>query len=235
MLLEWISSCFLKAHPKARKNGLVSEIVAFEYRGRRQKKSWKSHLDLCHQLALDFTKSQIAPVRLLILGSGCLYEIPIENLCQICESVHLVDLVFPRAVLKVVKKYPNLHAHLFDLTTDQSKILEFSVKQQINATISANILSQLSVFQSGKHDPNLDLERAHWDLIQSIQGKALVWSDYERLFRNSRNNAVLETSPSLIAEKIPGRQIASWDWNLAPSPEYQRGVDYTLKMKAWTV
>lgn len=208
-------------------------MVAFQYRGKRQKKSWQSHLDRCHQLAIEFARSQPKPVRLLILGSGCLYEIPIKELCQICESIYLVDLVFPRQVLSSVKKNVNLHAHLFDLTTDQTKILEFSIKNQINATISANILSQLSVFQSTKHDPNFELEINHWDLIQSIDGKALVWSDYERQFCDAKSKELLEANPSLLLKKNPGHEIATWDWNLAPSPEFQRGIDYRLKMKAW--
>jgi hypothetical protein len=85
------------------------------YRHLNQHSGWDSHLEHCRNFilkAIDITK----PVRITVLGSGWLMELPLMEMAEKAEKIYLVDIVHPPEVISQTSIMRNVHLSEQDLS-----------------------------------------------------------------------------------------------------------------------
>jgi hypothetical protein len=76
---------------------------------------WKQHLENTRSFINDCVKKYY-PKSVVIMGSGWLLDVPLNELISICERIYLADIWHPRQVRSMVQKYPNCSLVYTDLT-----------------------------------------------------------------------------------------------------------------------
>src|SRR5207253_6143840 len=107
MILEWFESLKTHGNKVAKDWGYVYQNVSLKFRSRRCAKAWQSHIDQSHQLIRDHL-AKAKPKSVMIIGSGLLLEIPIQDLLAQTEKIYLVDLVHSKEVRKLAAKNPKI-------------------------------------------------------------------------------------------------------------------------------
>lgn len=108
MLGEFIQHA-LMAQPKwVRRMGYGREMVALEARHGRCREAWRPHLDASRRLIGRAAASAPRTGRAVVLGSGPLLDIPLEDLAARFDRVELVDIVHPRSTRRRVRKLANV-------------------------------------------------------------------------------------------------------------------------------
>lgn len=184
MLFEWLESRRTPAPAWAREFGLVHEAISIPQRKKRTKNAWDEHCERTKQTILEaawkahslFTekKPELQP-RAVILGSGCLFDVPIDEISSLYSEVILVDAVHLRRVRRRTMNFSNVKHFTADISgicedvfehfqdkesTSASEIYEFITTKSVSSLplsleflsepevafiASVNILSQLPV------------------------------------------------------------------------------------------
>lgn len=247
MIKEFIDYIITPSSDVATQFGYLKEVIAIKARFARNKYSWQTHLQSCHELIVDFCNLHPNAKTISILGSGHLHEIPIEKLLESMQKIYLYDLVFPRAVRNLAAKSQKIQLVEKDLSGCldglrqgklrlKSPFLNFSS----DLVVSANILSQLPILpQQWILNQNLvDEEEAsrfskeiiknHLRMLQNLQVPTLLYSDVNRLFLDASNN-VIKIESSLNEVTLRREVIKNWQWDIAPSGEISK--DFSLRMQ----
>lgn len=188
---------------------------------------------------------------LLILGSGPLHEIPLEELAKKFKRIDLVDVVH---LNETKRQYAHLKNILFieaDVTQLESKIQkEKKIINQLptllldthyDLVISANLLSQLPYhlrsFLEKKAIAKYD-EKAlddfcyqvsldHYHYLLNFKCPVVLITDTETHCVGLQDE-ILEIQKPFINFTLPPHSDLWW-WNVAPRPEFSK--DFSLKMK----
>ncbi len=127
---------------------------------------WVVHLQKTRSFILNCVR-KYAPQSVLILGSGWLLDVPLDELCSICKQIYLADIWHPVQVEKKIKKYGNCSLINLDLTgggigstyafveeykksgrresLHQIDINPTLIPEKVNYMISLNLLNQLDI------------------------------------------------------------------------------------------
>jgi len=127
---------------------------------------WSSHLLKTRSFILNCVR-KYAPQSVLIMGSGWLLDVPLDELAGMCERIYLVDICHPVQVEKKIKKYENCNLIARDLTgggigstyafVDEYKTtgrreplhnIEInipSIPEKVDYVISLNLLNQMDI------------------------------------------------------------------------------------------
>ena len=225
--------------------GYVLETRQLAARHDRCRNDWRPHLQATRSLILEAARCCSRSERVVVVGSGLLFDIPLAELCQHFREVLLVDILHPWQVRKTVLAHPNATVLDLDVTGvvrdvhDAARYrwgLEVSVEkpdflldERFDLVVSANILSQLAVLPNGyatrrMREPSAGMVRdfsrrlviAHLDWLASFEGVVCLVSDLERLFCDG--DLIVDREDSLWGVELPdgGRE---WIWDLAPRPE----------------
>jgi hypothetical protein len=136
------------------------------YRHLNQNSGWDSHLRHCRNFilkALDLIK----PVRITVLGSGWLMELPLAEMAEKAEKICLIDIVHPPQVISQTSVMRNIQLSEQDLsgglieevwnkagkrtffnrlsTLETILIPEYEPVEDPGLVISLNILTQLEI------------------------------------------------------------------------------------------
>lgn len=241
-----------KTKKEARTFGHLYEAVAIGQREKRCHEFWKPHRAESKKLILQVANTLQEKKSLLILGSGPLHEIPIEELSQIFETITLVDIVH---LNDTKKRYQELHNLIFlehDITELESKIASerkiFNtvpvafLNNHYSLVISANILSQLAYhlrdFLEKKASPLVSDESLdhfsnqvsldHFTYLKKFNCPVLLITDIETHFKN-QNGEIVEIQTPYIAIDFPP-PLAIWHWDVAPIPEYNPEMSLQMKV-----
>ena len=145
---------------KKDQNGIINRYL-------REKGAWETHLSNTKKFITDFTKNK-AKDSCVVLGSGWLLDVPIEDLRKIFNKVYLIDIVHPRQIIHKYRKNENIKfiqadisgyiMPVYTLLKNSSKIkvpvnnieqqFPESFKEKINNAsmiVSVNILNQLDI------------------------------------------------------------------------------------------
>lgn len=76
---------------------------------------WKFHLENTRSFILECVQKN-SPVSVVIMGSGWLLDVPLNELIHICKHIYLADIWHPRQVRAMVEKYQNCSLIYTDLT-----------------------------------------------------------------------------------------------------------------------
>lgn len=166
MILEFLRHTFLPSPKVIKDLGYVREILAIEGRYKRNRESWKSHLDNTKRNILSTANSLPKRRTCVIFGSGLLLDIPLQELSQMFMQVDLVDVVHlpdielyastlgnVRCIQHDCTEYVDvLHSFIQSLprkvTTTLPEVVVpklYSNDIEVDLVISCNILSQLSL------------------------------------------------------------------------------------------
>jgi hypothetical protein len=132
----------------------------------QEKNNWDLHLKKSKDFILKSAETK-KKGKVVVLGSGWLLDLPIDELSNQFKEVILVDIIHPKQILHKIKKYKNITALKTDITgglidfiyhslkTDKRKkqktlistlnSFSFSLPQNTDFVISLNIMCQLHI------------------------------------------------------------------------------------------
>jgi len=219
----------------------VRSSVSLWSRAGRCRGAWGSHEENCKAF-IRYTVAGMKDRRTaVVLGSGLLRDVPVEELAKTFDTVVLVDLVHlagVRAWLKA-KRFKNIRLISRDLSGFDGalagKVPEpLGFLRQVpylDLVVSANILSQIGVGAKRRLDadrnPRRDevleaLVRGHLDGLAALPCKVALLTD--TIYKvTDRNGKVREEADLLCGVPAPEAK-RSWTWPVAPYGELGRDV-----------
>lgn len=247
MILEWVDRLRTPATLLAKRWGYTTQSVALKFRARRCRKHWQEHLSHSKSFILEFLQKSSSK-RLTILGSGHLLEIPIQEILQQGIQVTLVDLVHPRHVRALARRYPqqvqliekDLSSVLSSLQPKMkaSELLQISWDSlpgwdlpKTEAVVSANLLSQIPLIISESikmtsqeyEDFARKIRDLHIQRMLEIAPKAALFADFETHYVDRQGKRLDKETYEVNLRDL--RKTQEWLWEISPygeaSPHYR--------------
>jgi hypothetical protein len=197
-------------------------------RGVRQTRAWAPHLANARGL-IDTTIDDF-PVRrtVVVLGSGPLFDLPLESLARTFERVILVDRVHLSSLAPRIGRYHNVTLDWRDLAADGALGFLDSVAD-LDWVISANVLGDMA------SAVRPDLARAvvdqHLDALTGLPCPATLITDLDyRVF--NRHGVILDSADLLHGRPMP-RSGLRWKWEVAPFREEAHDTRRVHYVAAW--
>lgn len=255
MVLEFLESIFTKASREARALGYVYETIALKHRHRRRKADWQEHIRRCRKATLESARKARNKNSILILGSGPLLEIPMEELLQEFGKITLLDVVHPREVRAKWGKDARVELIDADLLGIAAGLIGWKggalpqpappdlKSYGADFILSANCLSQLAIkprqyLEGAVSENTLDLyceslSAAHLASIKAAGVSHLVIADFESRVTEEDGTVVDRSEP--FFDRASLRLLESWDWNLAPAGEFYKRKAIAMTAGAFTI
>ena len=234
-----------------RQMGYVRELRALRARRNRCRSAWRSHLENTCAVILDAAAQCERRRGALVVGSGLLFDIPLEELSRRFESVVLADIVHPWSVHHQAARFSNVRLLPLDVTGVAERChaearrrsaeplpqrpVDCLAGERFDLVASVNVLSQLPVVPNGYMSRRVpsptgaqtrEFSRAlvtnHLDWLCSFPGVACLVTDLERLCYGDCGLVSREESLWGVALPEGGRD---WLWDLAPRPEMYFHLD----------
>ncbi len=251
LIREILTYLSAKTTKEARIFGHLYESISLLEREKRCQSFWLPHRTQCKNFILKSCELAKSNEAVLVLGSGPLHEIPLEELAQKFKRVDLIDVVHLSETKDKFRHLLNVHFIEADVTELESEIRQNKkitnrvpatfLNQNYGLVISANLLSQLSyhlrTYLEKKASPKLseaDLDNFcyqvsldHYKYITSFSCPVVLITDVESNFVG-KNEEIIEVQTPYINFPLPTPQDEWW-WNLAPRPEFSK--EFSVKMK----
>jgi hypothetical protein len=200
------------------------DAVGLWGRGMRQAPAWVPHIGHTRGL-IDNAIDEITPRRsVVVLGSGPLFDVPLESLARTFETVWLVDQIHLSTIERRIGRYDNVRRLWRDLSSATNpQPLDFLHQiPDLDWVISVNLLSQLA--RSAPDEQRRMVVGEHLDDLVDAGCPVTLVSDVDyRVF--DRAGKVLEETDLLYGYKMPKPDL-TWKWEVAPfgeeSPETRR-------------
>lgn len=137
--------------------GYLKELAGIRDRHNRCRAAWQPHLQRTKDVISRAIERSSSRRKAMILGSGHLYDIPLETLAQSFREVYLVDIIHPMRSRWGIRHFPNVHLIAHDLTGVIRKVYDDAVTpdsppepprlflddNEVDLVASVNLLSQL--------------------------------------------------------------------------------------------
>ena len=247
----WLDYLAIPVPRHVRRMGYVRELRALRARRNRCREAWRPHLAHTREVILEAAARCERRRSALIVGSGLLFDVPLEALSRQFERVVLVDIVHAWSVHREAGRFSNVRLVPLDVTGVVERChalarrrapaplprrpVECFVDEDFDLVASVNVLSQLPVVPNGYMSRRIrslteadtrEFSRAlvvnHLDWLCSFQGIACLVTDLERLCHGACGPASREGSLWGVTLPEGGRD---WMWDLAPRPEMYFHLD----------
>lgn len=244
----------------ARKTGYVKDQNGIQNRFVRESKQWQSHLNNTKTYIINTAVSMQRQGSIAILGSGWLFDVPIDELSNTYTNVDLYDIVHPEQIVVKMNKYKNVHLKQIDLTGGAVSLAEkartfdeflllfntiyLSDFSQYDCVVSVNLLNQLDIIlcdyltkkfnvQESQLLPiRTMIQQRHIDMLP--KGKTCLITDYCE--ENKSVDTSKEETKSLIYCNMPqGNHIEEWLWHFDTNQMYHKGWITTMKVRAMQI
>lgn len=248
MLSEWLTYLAADCCAFSRKSGYLRESIGIRSRYRRCQGAWQSHLENSRSAIRVSLNSCRSHRTALVLGSGVLLDIPIDELAARFENVWLVDLVHLPEVRRAVRRYTNVRCIEHDVTgfreqraalseggLDLSDPVQFLDEASIDWVASVNLLSQLPLLPQGwlrAHFPKIDEQKLeawgdrimqqHLDYLAAFGVPVCLLTDYEQT-SYQRSGEILSVVDFSTRLRFTGTLLKTWRWDVAPPGEISGG------------
>lgn len=245
MLAQWALLALTRTEPALRRLGLASDGVRLWARRSRCRAEWMAHEARCHGIVRRAMEGLSRRRKVLVLGSGLVRDVPIEELSASFRDVVLADAVHLPVTRLRLARYRNLRFVTVDLAGTarwlagevprrEDALVAFNTDPEIDLVISANLLSQLPLApESWAEDhpgrapmPGSELARAivDWHLTDLARFSARVC-----LLTDTRQREI-DASGRIVADDdlLHGAALPppdeAWDWTVAPPRETGDGT-----------
>lgn len=208
----------------------LGEAVGLWARGQRQTRAWAPHLANSRSL-IDTTIDDLRSRRtVVVLGSGPLYDVPVESLARTFARVILVDRIHLSTIGKRVDRYRNVERQWRDLSTvtDPRALGFLDAIEDLDWVISLSLVSQLARGAPGAERQAVD---GHLDKLATLPCPSTLITDLDyRVF--NRHGVMLDSADLLHGRPVP-RSGLRWKWEVAPFGEEDRHTRRVHSMAAW--
>lgn len=237
----------------------LSDQAGIYRRYLREGEGWRNHLDNTASFITEIVRNYEIKC-LVVLGSGWLLDLPLENVAAQVPEIILADVHFPPQVVKLTGNYKNVKMISVDITGGfveavyqevQKGYKSFRVPEGIRnpgipamqetLVVSLNLLNQLDILPADyilrkcRIDPEELLGfRKH---IQKEHFRALssnpyvIVTDYREILMNREGKAVMDKN--LVHTDFPQSVMSrEWEWNFDTHGLYTSGSDTLMRVKA---
>ncbi|MFD2207176.1 hypothetical protein [Kiloniella antarctica] len=254
MLSEALSYIFAKCQRKYRRLGYLKEAIAIEARHKRCKSAWADHLKKSQQEIINAVRKTKGRKRIVILGAGSGYDIPLKFLLSEFKEIHLVDVIFLGSIIKRAQKYPQIKLLERDVTGTIDYLFESGEAinlEKLNLTppidvlcgadlvISCNLMSQLP-FNIRNKIQGLEGETSseaidlfcrslilsHLNWLESCKATVLLLTDLEQHFVPRDHSKKKTDRENALFGLVIDKADQYWIWDIAPCPEVDK--NYSL-------
>jgi hypothetical protein len=193
------------------------DAIGLWARGRRQSRAWDPHLQRTRDIierALDTVPGRRT---VAVLGSGPLFDLPVETLAQKFGRVLLVDIAHLWPAQNRVRQLPNVETIWRDLapTGEAAPLAFLNSIPGLDWVISLNLVSQLAhTAPEGAEAMTIDRHLYGLDALP-VPVTLVTDTDYRLL---DRSGAELEQFDLLYGRALP-QASDTWLWNVAPFGE----------------
>jgi hypothetical protein len=195
----------------------LGEAIGLWARGRRCYRAWVPHLSNCLAV-LDTTIDDLARRRtVVVLGSGPLFDIPLESLARNFERVLLIDRAHPATIDRRLHRYPNVTRVWRDLAPigDSSPLAFLAEIDALDWVVSTNLLSQIAD-SAPAGDERRTIDR-HLAGLAALSCPVTLITDIDyRVF--DHGGTLLEDVDLLHGRSLPDAD-SRWLWEVAPFGE----------------
>lgn len=253
MFAEWLTHLTTPCQKTFRHMGYLSELIAIKHRHARCKSAWEPHLRACKNLISEAAQKIETKGSVVVLGSGQLLDIPLEDLAEQFEAVHLVDICHLRNSRKRTRHLININLIEADISGTVAPLMRWNsgdelpepeprleILETADLVISANLVAQLPLSPINfieQQSPNIDqLSRDNYARLIMSHHLALLGKlscpvslISEVLHVVSDGEQILEKSVPLNGLQLPTPDHEWW-WDLAPRPELSSEFDLKLRV-----
>lgn len=241
-----------------RRAGYASDQMGIRNRYLREMNNWQSHLDNARQYILESARNVQRHGSVAVLGSGWLYDVPVEELSHAFTDVYLVDIVHPEPVKVRVERMSNVHLLTCDLTggavqmaTQAVSFADFIEKfacarldihlDEYDFVVSVNLLNQLDIilcdylkkrFKIGESQlaqVRATVQQRHVDALP--RGRSCLITDYLQVDSPIDGSAEKET-PLLHCQMPESVSFKEWNWVFDTNQRYSVKNNTTFRVKA---
>jgi len=249
------------APERVRKFGYLKRLIAVEFRERRCRAAWGPHLARTRSFiikAIDVVPERRVAV---ILGSGLLLDVPVEDLSERFEQVYLVDIFHMPHVRRSVARFGNVKFLTGDITGIFAAMKEGNTPgpmtpppepkiphlHDADLIVSCNVLTQLAgpfndLFRRTQAFADADantlsaqvMEKHLHALIHEAKSVSVLITDTQRFA--TQGDKIGARKDLLKTVKLPqpaNHQLdEDWEWLIAPAPEEHKSRDYVHAVSA---
>jgi len=207
---------------------------------------WRNHLSHTQELILQATKQCSWHNSVVVLGSGLLLDVPVEQLSQRFKKVMLVDVVQLRSVRHRCQKLASVTLLEHDITGLAESLLAYrrhdplptpnanlpDAAQNSDLIISCNLLSQLPLTPSQRLQQHHGIDQNqltpwctavlqnHLSLLAEQTGNCGLISDIKHHYLNEKGSQ-LACHDMLLGLSL-GSPDQQWQWTIAPLGELSK-------------
>lgn len=238
--------------PQFRRLGYLKEAIGIMARYRRCRTAWLPHLQASQEAIIHAAENAPHKRRVLVLGSGALYDVPLAVLSAMFHEVLLVDVIHPLRARRMARNFDNVTLIDWDVTdladamTHLRDIPDVLIPERftddgcIDLAVSANLLSQLPILplerlkasrrfsEEAMAEFAFRLSQAHLDYLRCFASACLI-TDLER--QVLEKNSIVFQESAIHGVDLPNSE-RQWLWNMAPSPEAHRRLSFRHRVGA---
>jgi hypothetical protein len=248
----------------ARRLGYVYEAAALQVRHRRCLTAWQTHIKATQQALIAAASRIETGGTALIVGAGCVQDLPISNLLAQFERLVLVDIVFTYQARRLASSWPGRVECCY---LDVTGVVDWLAKRRclpppdrlasrdpLNQAIpdlvwvaSVNCLTQLPILpvrwlhRFGVDESALEgflraLIQAHLNWLKNWQVPVCLITEVEEqhLDQNGQVIDIIDHRSLLRDFQQNATRISGWNWTLHPPGELPNGWSETREVEAWS-
>ena len=256
MLKEWLNWLTTPCTDEAKKLGYLHEAIAIRERQKRNRKIWNPHLENSKRFILEASVQCPSKNQCVILGSGLLLDVPLDELCETFSEIQLVDMVHLREIRRITAGRTNIRLIECDVTGLAPTLLKGFDEtlpepappsgffpQKPDLVVSLNLLSQLALtpgqraIKSRRFDYEAvetwqqRIQQSHWDWVSTLGNTNCIISDVDRKGIDADGH-VKWSEPMIQIGNCPEAQ-ADWTWELASMKEAGGTEKIVAEVKGW--
>ncbi len=256
MPFEWLTHLQTPAPKWVKDMGYVREAIAAAARYRRRHQAWAFHLHRCRSLIRKAVADCSGTGRVVVLGSGALLDIPLDDLTRRFKTVELIDIFHLPATRKRLAGYPNVILTETDISGVAEAVRDFygnaetplptpkpdaGLIAEADLVISANLLSHLPLLPMDALEaraPSSTAEQRqtfgrdvidhHLAMLEAHGGPVVLITETLRLIHDQ--GTPIQKADPLFGAAIP-YVCEEWAWEMAPRPEISSKFDVLLQIR----
>jgi hypothetical protein len=209
----------------------LGEAVGLWARGVRQNDAWIPHIAETRDL-IDTTIDEISPRRrVAVLGSGPLFDVPVESLARTFSTVILIDRAHLSTIERRTRRYDNIHLEWRDLSsaTTPDPLGFLAQVPELDWVISVNLLSQLG--RSAPEGKERSVVEKHLSALAALPCPATLITDID--YRVVDKSGMIREEEDLMHGRAMPRPDVTWKWEVAPFGEESSETRRVHQVDAW--